>query len=140
MSVIGGLGSFGVAAFLVTLLMFGTGKNAGKGKMPELGWGAVFGLSLLAGSGLAAAGDPLKFRSIVQDILGVLNDVGVTVGGGRITMAGLAVILLSIILYRKQTTRTLAVVTILFSFAAGSSGGSLAVFMNMFDSIVSRIS
>ncbi|MFD4315033.1 hypothetical protein [Streptomyces sp. NPDC058548] len=138
MSVILGLGSFGIAITLVTLLMLGTGKNAGGGKMPALGWGAVFFISLLAGSALAAAGDPLKFRGIVRDLLGFLSEVGAATGGGAITMAGLAVLFLVVILYKKQSTRMLAIMVLLFSFAAGSSGGSLAMVTNIFTSIVNR--
>lgn len=139
MSVIAGLGTFGVAAILITLLILGTGKNAGSGRAPALGWGAVFFLSLLAGSALAAAGDPLKFRGLVQDLLSFLNEIGAEAGGGTITMAGLAVLLLVIIFYKKLTTRAVACLVILFSFTAGSTNGTLAILTNIFTSIVNRI-
>ncbi|MGA5497756.1 hypothetical protein ACPCSP_25670 [Streptomyces cinereoruber] len=138
MSVISGLGTLGVSLALVLVLWFGTGKNAGSGKMPALGWGATFFLALLAGSGLAVSGDPLKFRGAVQDLLSFLNKIGSSLQAGGVTMAGLAVLILVIVLYKKMTTRILAVLGILLFFAAGSAGGTMGTLSGALTSIVNE--
>lgn len=135
MSVLQGLGTLGVALILTVLLWLGTGKNAGKGRMPALAWGPVAFLAFVAGSAWSKAGDPLKFSSLVRDGVDMLNDGG---QGGTISIAGGAVLLLVIVLYKQMGTRMTFILVMLLWFLADASGGTLDTIAGFASNIAGR--
>ncbi|MER5688604.1 hypothetical protein [Streptomyces sp. NPDC002205] len=114
------LGAVGLADALTALLWFGT--SAG-GKMKPLSWGACLVLSMIAGAAYNAAGPPFDIMSgLVRDGLGMFSSVF-----PGYSMAGLALTLLIVILYKELTTRGVSMLGIVFWYVASGSGGGFAI-------------
>ncbi|MFD7794342.1 hypothetical protein [Streptomyces sp. NPDC059759] len=115
-SVFGNLGIVGLATALTVLLLVGI---KGGGKVKPLGWWPCLVLGMLAGSAYAAAGGLFK---IVPDLVhsGLQAAQGVIPGLG---MPAIALILAIVILFKKLTTKQVAVLGLVFWYAASGAGG-----------------
>lgn len=115
-SVFGNLGIVGLAVVLTILLIVGI---KGGGKVKPLGWWPCLILGMLAGSAYAAAGGLFK---LVPDLVGsgvkLLQQSVPGLGMGAIAL-GLAIF----ILFKKQTTKQVAVLGIVFWYVAAGAGG-----------------
>lgn len=117
MNVFGNLGTAGLALALTVLLFVGI---PGGGKLKPLGWWTTLIVAMLAGSAYKAAGG--LFR-IVPNLAGsVVHFVNGFIKGA--TMPALALSLAIFILYKKLTTKQLAVVALLFFYVAAGAGGN----------------
>lgn len=117
MNVFGDLGAVGLAAGLTALLVFGI---PGGGKLKALGWWTTLFVAMLAGSAYKAAGG---MWSVVPDLAGsVIGFINGFVKG--MTMPALALCLAIYILFKKLTTKQLAVVALLFFYVAAGAGGN----------------
>ncbi|MEW2068411.1 hypothetical protein [Streptomyces sp. NPDC007346] len=116
MSFLPAFGAPGLALGLTAFLWFGTATG---GKVKPLGWWWTLFLAMVAGSAYKAAGPPFDLvSSLVNDALALFGDV---VPGT--TMAGLALFLTGVILYKKLTTRQVALIGIIFWYVASGAGG-----------------
>lgn len=117
-SVFGTLGTAGFATVITVLLFVGI---KGGGKVKPLGWWPTLIASMLAGSAYYAAGGPFK---IVPDLVhgGLKAAQGVIPG---LTMASIALCLAIVILFKRLTTKQVAVLGIVYWYAAAASGGTL---------------
>lgn len=117
MSVFGDLGAAGLAAALTCLMIFGIPAG---GKLKPLGWWTTFFVAMLAGSAYKAAGG---FFSVVPDLAGsVIHFINGFIKG--MTMPALALCFGVFILFKKLTTKQLAVIALLFFYIAAGAGGN----------------
>lgn len=129
MNLIPEFGAAGLAMGLSGFLWFGT---TGGGKVKPLGWWWTLLLSMIAGASYNAAGSPFDLvASLIQDLLRVFGDVV-----PNATMAGIALFLSSVILYKKLTTRQVAVMGILFWYVASGAGGAFNIIAEQIDVIM----
>lgn len=115
-SVFGNLGIVGLAVCLTVLLLVGV---KGGGKVKPLGWWPCLVLGMLAGSSYYAAGGLFK---IVPDLV----NGGLTAAQGLMpgmTMAAVALTLAIVIFFKKLTTKQVAILGIIFWYAASGAGG-----------------
>lgn len=117
-SVFGTLGTAGVATVMTVLLLVGI---KGGGKVKPLGWWPCLIGGMLAGSAYYAAGGIFK---VVPDLVhsGLTATQGLIPG---LTMAAIGVCLGIIILFKRLTTQQVAILGIIFWYAASASGGTL---------------
>ncbi|BCM70883.1 hypothetical protein CFC35_05680 [Streptomyces sp. FBKL.4005] len=115
-SVFGNLGIVGLAVVMTVLLLVGI---KGGGKVKPLGWWPCLIGGMLAGSAYAAAGGVFK---MVPDLVGSLLKAAQGVMPG-ITMPAIALTLAIIILFKKLTTKQVAILGIVFWYAASGAGG-----------------
>lgn len=110
------LGIGGVAMALTVVIYFGT-KGGGKN---SLTWGWTLFLSMTAGCAYKAAGAPFSWISdLVNDVLGMVGTAVPTM-----TTAGMAVVVLMLVLFKKMSLRGVAMSGIVFfTAAAGADGG-----------------
>lgn len=115
-SLFGNLGIVGLAVALTVLLLVGI---KGGGKIKPLGWWPCLILGMLAGSSYAAAGGLFK---LVPDLVGSLLDVAQSIVPG-VTMPAVALTLAIVILFKKLDTKQVALLGIVFWYAASGAGG-----------------
>ena len=115
-SLFGNLGIVGLAVALTVLLLVGI---KGGGKVKPLGWWPCLILGMLAGSSYAAAGGLFK---LVPDLVGSLLDVAQSIVPG-VTMPAVALTLAIVILFKKLDTKQVALLGIVFWYAASGAGG-----------------
>jgi len=115
-SVFGNLGIVGLAVALTVLLLVGI---KGGGKVKPLGWWPCLILGMLAGSAYAAAGGVFK---LVPDLVGAGLDVAQGIVPG-VTMPAVALTLAIVILFKRLDTRQVAILGIVFWYAASGAGG-----------------
>ncbi|MDH6226228.1 hypothetical protein [Streptomyces sp. MJP52] len=115
-SIFGNLGIVGLAVVLTALLTFGI---KGGGKVKPLGWWPCLIGGMLAGSAYAAAGGIFR---IVPDLVGSLLDAAQGVFPG-VTMAAIALLLGIVIAFKKLSTKQVAILGIVFWYAASGAGG-----------------
>jgi hypothetical protein len=115
-SVFGNLGIVGLAVALTVLLLVGI---KGGGKVKPLGWWPCLILGMLAGSAYAAAGGVFK---LVPDLVGSLLSVAQGIVPG-VTMPAVALTLTIIILFKKLEKVQVALLGIVFWYAASGAGG-----------------
>lgn len=115
-SVFGNLGIAGLAVVMTVLLLVGI---KGGGKVKPLGWWPCLIGGMLAGSAYAAAGGIFK---LVPDLVSsLLKAVQGIVPG--VTMPAVALTLAIIILFKRLTTKQVAILGIIFWYAASGAGG-----------------
>lgn len=115
-SVFGNLGPVGLAVVLTVLLLVGV---PGGGKLKPLGWWPTLLFSMLAGSAYKAAGGLFK---IVPDFVGsIIATVNGIIPG--VTMPALALSTALFVLFKKLTTKQVAVIGIFFWYIAAGAGG-----------------
>ncbi|MDX3645309.1 hypothetical protein [Streptomyces sp. MB09-02B] len=115
-SVFGNLGIVGLAVALTVLLLVGI---KGGGKVKPLGWWPCLVLGMLAGSSYYAAGGVF---AIIPDLV----NGGLTAARGLVpgvTMAAVALTLAIVIGFKKLTTKQVAILGIVFWYAASGAGG-----------------
>ncbi|MCY0957695.1 hypothetical protein [Streptomyces sp. H27-H5] len=113
-------GAPGLAIGLTGFLYFGTETG---GKVKPLGWWWTLLLALVAGAAYNAAGVPFTYVSdFIQMLLGLFGEVV-----AKTTMAGIGLFLTGYILYKKLSTREVAVVGIVYFYVAQGSGGAFSV-------------
>jgi hypothetical protein len=115
-SVFGNLGIVGLAVVMTVLLLVGI---KGGGKVKPLGWWPCLIGGMLAGSAYAAAGGIFK---IVPDLVGSLLKAAQGFAPG-VTMPAIALSLAIIILFKRLTTKQVAILGIVFWYAASGAGG-----------------
>lgn len=115
-SVFGNLGIVGLAVVMTVLLLVGV---KGGGKVKPLGWWPCLIGGMLAGSAYAAAGGVFK---LVPDLVGSLLDATKGLAPG-ITMPAIALSLAIVILFKKLSTQQVAMLGIIFWYAASGAGG-----------------
>lgn len=119
-SLLGTLGPFGLAFLLTIVLVVGT---QGGGKIKPLGWGWTLALSLIAGASYAATGWPFSLvKGIVSDLLALAE--GVMPG---LTLPAIGLSMVAVILWKKLSTRGVAMMAIPFFYIASSADGGLGV-------------
>lgn len=120
MSILGSLGTVGVAIALTALLLFGTKPG---GKVKPLSWGVTLFLSMIAGSAYEAAGTPFNLVSqAVHDLIGLTGEVF-----PGYSMPALALTLLITMMWVKLTTRQVAVLGIVFWYVASGADGAWGI-------------
>ncbi|RPK58102.1 hypothetical protein EES44_24530 [Streptomyces sp. ADI96-15] len=120
MDLIPTFGAPGLAIGLTGFLWFGTRTG---GKVKPLGWWWTLFLAMLAGSAYNAAGTPFDLiSSLVMSLLGLFGAVV-----PRATMAGIALFLAGVILYKKLSTREVAVIGLVFFYVATGAGGGFTI-------------
>ncbi|MEW2567659.1 hypothetical protein [Streptomyces sp. NPDC047070] len=117
MSIFGNLGTVGIASALTVLLFVGI---PGGGKLKPLGWWTTLLVAMMAGSAYKAAGGMFK---IIPDAVGSLIDFTQGFVKG-ITMPAIALCLVIVILWKKLTTRQVAVLALIFFYVAAGAGGN----------------
>ncbi|MEU9033802.1 MULTISPECIES: hypothetical protein [unclassified Streptomyces] len=128
-SLIPAFGAAGLALGLTGFLWFGTSSG---GKVKPLGWWWTLFLAMVAGASYKAAGPPFDLvSSFVNDLLGLFGDV---IPGT--TMAGIALFLTGVILYKKLTTRQVAVIGIIYWYVASGAGGGFSLVAEKIDTIM----
>lgn len=116
-SILGSLGTVGLAGALTVLLLLGTTTG---GKVKPLGWGACLILSMIAGAAYNAAGTPFNLvASLINDGIGLFSNVL-----PRYSMAAIALTLTIVIAYKKLTTRQVSMLSIVFWYVASGAGGA----------------
>ncbi|MFE2353455.1 hypothetical protein [Streptomyces parvulus] len=115
-SLFGNLGIVGLAVALTVLLLVGI---KGGGKVKPLGWWPCLILGMLAGSAYAAAGGIFK---LVPDLVGAGLDVAQGIVPG-VTMPAIALTLAIVILFKKLDTKQVALLGVVFWYAASGAGG-----------------
>ncbi|MER7738873.1 hypothetical protein ABTX34_11200 [Streptomyces sp. NPDC096538] len=115
-SVFGNLGIVGLAVALTVLLLVGI---KGGGKVKPLGWWPCLILGMLAGSAYAAAGGIFQ---LIPDLVGAGLDVAQGIVPG-VTMPAVALTLAIVILFKKLDTKQVALLGIVFWYAASGAGG-----------------
>ncbi|MFC8463394.1 hypothetical protein [Streptomyces sp. NPDC057250] len=122
-------GAAGLAIGLTAILIFGTSTG---GKVKPLGWWWTLILAMIAGAAYKAAGTPFDLvSSLVNDGLGL---IGKTVP--QATMAGIALALTGVILYKKLTTRQVAVIGLIFWNVASGAGGGFSLIADQINTIM----
>ncbi|MFF8953869.1 hypothetical protein ACF09I_34485 [Streptomyces sp. NPDC014940] len=115
-SVFGNLGIVGLAVALTVLLLVGI---KGGGKVKPLGWWPCLILGMLAGSAYAAAGGIFK---LVPDLVSSMLKAAQGIVPG-VTMPAVALTLAIVILFKKLDTKQVALLGIVFWYAASGAGG-----------------
>lgn len=119
-SLLGSLGTAGLAVALTVLLWLGTTSG---GKIKPLGWGVCLALSMIAGAAFKAAGTPFDLISnLVNDLVGLTGQV---VPG--FTMPAFALTMLIVILFKRLTTRQVAMLGVVFWYIASGAGGAWGI-------------
>lgn len=115
-SVFGNLGLVGLATVMTVLLIVGI---PGGGKVKPLGWWPCLIGGMLAGSAYYAAGG---LFAIVPDLVnsGLKAAQGLLPG---LTMAAIALVLAIVIFFKKLNTKQVAILGIVFWYAASAAGG-----------------
>lgn len=115
-SVFGNLGLVGLATVMTVLLIVGI---PGGGKVKPLGWWPCLIGGMLAGSAYYAAGG---LFAIVPDLVnsGLKAAQGLLPG---LTMAAIALVLAIVIFFKKLNTKQVAILGIIFWYAASAAGG-----------------
>lgn len=115
-SVFGNLGLVGLATVMTVLLVVGI---PGGGKVKPLGWWPCLIGGMLAGSAYYAAGG---LFAIVPDLVnsGLKAAQGLLPG---LTMAAIALVLAIVIFFKKLNTKQVAILGIIFWYAASGAGG-----------------
>ena len=132
-SVFGNLGIVGLAVALTVLLLVGI---KGGGKVRPLGWWPCLILGMLAGSAYAAAGGIFK---IVPDLIGSLLKATQGLVPG-ITMPAVALVLAIVILFKLLNTKQVAILGIVFWYAASGAGGIWGTVSESIASIAGQVS
>ncbi|MFD3609012.1 hypothetical protein ACFWXA_13225 [Streptomyces atroolivaceus] len=128
-SLIPAFGAAGLALGLTGILWFGTSTG---GKVKPLGWWWTLFLAMVAGASYKAAGTPFDLvSSLVNDGLGLFGEVV-----PRATMAGIALFLTGVILYKKLSTRQVMVIGIIFWYVASGAGGGYSLLAEKIDVIM----
>lgn len=128
-SLIPAFGAPGLALGLTGILFFGTSTG---GKVKPLGWWRTLFLAMVAGAAYKASGTPFDLvSSLVNDLLALFGDVV-----QRTTMAGIALFVTSVILYKKLTTRQVAVIGILYWYIASGAGGGFSLLAEKIQTIM----
>ncbi|WP_406501565.1 hypothetical protein OHA04_27485 [Streptomyces sp. NBC_01590] len=128
-SLIPEFGAAGLALGLTGFLWFGTSTG---GKAKALGWWWTLFLAMVAGASYMAAGTPFDLVStLVNDLLGLFGEVV-----ARATIAGVALFLTGVILYKKLTTRQVAVIGILYFHVISGAGGGFGLLAEKIDTIM----
>lgn len=127
-SVFGTLGTAGVATVMTVLLLVGV---KGGGKVKPLGWWPTLIASMLAGSAYYAAGGIFR---IVPDLVNSGNKAlqGLIPG---LTMPAIALCLAIIILFKKLTTKHVAILGIIYWYAASGAGGTMGTVATAIENI-----
>lgn len=117
-SVFGTLGVAGVATVMTVLLLVGI---KGGGKVKPLGWWPCLIGGMLAGSAYYAAGGVFK---VIPDLVnsGLKAAQGLVPG---VTMPAIALCLAIVILFKRLTTKQVAILGIIYWYAASASGGTM---------------
>ncbi|MDR3084289.1 MAG: hypothetical protein LBV60_25815 [Streptomyces sp.] len=115
-SLFGNLGIVGLAVAMTALLLFGI---KGGGKVKPLGWWPCLIGGMLAGSTYAAAGGIFR---IVPDLVGGLLGAARGIIPG-VTMPAVALVIAIIIMFKKMSTMQVAIIGIIFWYAASGAGG-----------------
>jgi hypothetical protein len=121
MNPLGHYGPVSLALVLTVILLVGI---PGGGKLKALGWWTTLLVAMLAASAYRAAGGPFK---IVPDMVGSLIQYANAVLPG-ITMPALATCVLAFILWKKLTTKQVAIIALIFFYVASSAGGFWSYF------------
>ncbi len=133
MSVVGNLGVVGLAAALTVLLLVGI---KGGGKVKPLGWWPCLVLGMLAGSAYNAAGGLFKIvPDLVASGLGMIQQ-----SAPGVTMSAIALSLAIIILFKKLTTKQVALLGIVFWYVASSADGSWSIVANAITNLGQQVS
>ncbi|MFJ7592502.1 hypothetical protein ACIQZO_35055 [Streptomyces sp. NPDC097617] len=133
MSLIPAFGAAGLALGLTGILFFGTTTG---GKVKPLGWWWTLFLSMVAGAAYKAAGTPFDLvSSFINDLIGLFGKV---VPG--VAMAGVALFLTGVILYKKLTTRQVAVIGVAYWYVASGAGGAFSLMAEKIDTIMQSFS
>ena len=132
-SVVGNLGIAGLAVVMTVLLLVGI---KGGGKVKPLGWWPCLIGGMLAGSAYAAAGGIFK---LVPDLVGAGLKAAQGIVPG-VTMPGVALTLAIIILFKKLTTKQVAILGIIFWYAASGAGGVWSTVSHSISSIGQQVS
>ena len=132
-SVFGTLGTAGVATVMTVLLLVGI---KGGGKVKPLGWWPCLIGGMLAGSAYYAAGGVFK---IVPDLVNSgLKATQSLVPG--LTMAAIALCLGIVILFMRLSTKQVAILGIIYWYAASASGGTLGTVAEAIENIRQQVS
>ncbi|MFF3460993.1 hypothetical protein [Streptomyces sp. NPDC002619] len=132
-SVVGNLGIVGLAVVMTVLLLVGI---KGGGKVKPLGWWPCLIGGMLAGSAYAAAGGLFEIiPDLVHSLLGAAQ--GIIPG---VTMPAVAMVLAIIILFKKLSTQQVAVLGIIFWYAASGAGGVRSTVSQAIASIGQQVS
>lgn len=123
MSIFGDLGTVGLALVLTVVLLVGI---PGGGKIKPLGWWTTLFVAMLAGSSYAAAGG--LFRIVPDMVHSLINFAHGFVKGA--TMPAFATCLLAVILWKRMTTKQVAIVALIFFYVAAGAGGHWADITN----------
>lgn len=123
MNVFGHYGPVGLALVLTVILFVGI---PGGGQLKPLGWWTTLFVAMLAASAYRAAGGPFR---IVPDMVGSLARYANAILPG-LTMPALATCILAFILWKKLTTKQVAVVALVFFYVASSAGGPWSYISN----------
>lgn len=115
-SLFGTLGMVGLAVAMTALLLFGI---QGGGKVKPLGWWPCLIGGMLAGSAYAAAGG---IFGIVPGLVRGLLDAAQGIVPG-VTMPAVALVIAIVIAFKKLTTKQVAIIGIIFWYAASGAGG-----------------
>lgn len=120
-SFFGNLGTVGLAVVLTVVLVVGI---PGGGKLKPLGWWTTVFVSLFAADTYAAAGGVFR---IVPDAAGsVVHFANGVIPG--LTLPALALSVLAFMLWKRLTTRQVAVVSLVFFYVASAAGGPWSYF------------
>jgi hypothetical protein len=119
-SILGSLGTVGLAAAITAFLILGTKKG---GKAQPLGWGVTLFLALIAGAAYKAAGPPFDLVSKLA------NDLIVQAGNvlPGYTMPGMALTLVAFLMFAKLSTRQVACCGIFGFYVASGAGGAWGI-------------
>lgn len=131
-SVFGTLGTAGVATVMTVLLLVGI---PGGGKVKPLGWWPCLVGGMLAGSAYYAAGGIFK---IVPDLVNSGLKAAQSLVPGA-TMASIALCLAIVILFKKLSTKQVAVLGIIYWYAASASGGTLGTVAEAIEGIRQQV-
>ena len=131
-SVFGTLGTAGVATVMTVLLLVGI---KGGGKVKPLGWWPCLVGGMLAGSAYYAAGGIFK---IVPDLVnsGLKATQGLVPG---LTMPAIALCLAIVVLFKKLTTKQVAILGIIYWYAASASGGTMGTVAKAIENIRQQV-
>lgn len=132
-SLLGNLGIVGLAVVMTVLLLVGI---KGGGKIKPLGWWPCLIGGMLAGSAYAAAGGIFK---LVPDLVGSLLKAVQGFAPG-ITMPAIALSLAIVILFKKLTTKQVAILGIVFWYAASGAGGVWSTVSHSIASLGTQVS
>ncbi|MFF3730401.1 hypothetical protein ACFYXM_08810 [Streptomyces sp. NPDC002476] len=128
-SLIPAFGAAGLAIGLTGILWFGTSTG---GKVKPLGWWWTLFLAMIAGASFKAAGPPFDLVStLVNDLLGLFSEVV-----AHATLAGIAMFLTGVILYKKLTTRQVALIGLVYFHVISGAGGGFSLLADKINTIM----